>query len=349
MKDKNLGFAEDQLLVLRGVGNLAAAAAATMKSEMVRTRGVIQASLSSAVPGEEALMTNFQPEGFNEEGMLMVEMFADESCQPTFGLELTAGRNFSPQMGSDSVDALLINEAAARKLGWEDAIGKTIRVRISTPEGPGWHPRKVIGVIKDFHYTNLHESIEPLVIIWSSPSPFTYLSIRIETTDISRTLDMIRDRWDQLSGGAPFDYFFVDQRFAEQYRAEERLGKIAISFSLLAIFVACLGLFGMASHSARRRTKEIGVRKVHGATTRGIAALLTTELVKWVLIANVIAWPIAYYIMHRWLQTFAFRTSISPSIFVLSGAMTLVVAIATVGYQAVQAARANPVDSLKYE
>jgi len=351
MKNKNLGFAGDQLLVLRGVDDLpaAAAAGATLKSEMARTAGVTLASLSSVVPGENTLMTNFRPEGFDQEDMLMVAMFADESFQPTLGLELTAGRNFSPEMGSDSVDAVLINEAAARKLGWEDPVGKIINRRISEDGRPAWQPRKVVGVIKDFHYTNLHETIAPLVIICSSPQPFSYLSIRIETKDISHTLAMIRDQWERLCGEAPFDYFFMNQRFAEQYRAEERLGKIAISFSLLAIFVACLGLSGMASHAAQRRTKEIGVRKVLGATTGGIAALLTTELVKWVLIANAIAWPIAYYTMNRWLQTFAYRTGISPSIFLLSAALALVVAMATVSYQAVHAARANPVDSLKYE
>ncbi|MDH4157548.1 MAG: ABC transporter permease [candidate division Zixibacteria bacterium] len=351
MKKKNLGFAEDQLLVIRGLGSLPSAATVgvTLKSEIARTPGVIGAGLSSTVPGgDNIVMTNFRPEGFDSEDMLMVQMYADESYQPTFGLELTGGRNFSSQMGSDSVDALLINEAAARKLGWEDPVGKTIKERVSTPEGLGWHPRKVVGVVKDFHYTNLREAIEPLIIICSSP-PFGYLSVRVETKDISHTLALIRDRWEQLCGEAPFDYFFVDQRFAELYRADEQLGKIAISFSLLAVFVACLGLFGMASHTARRRTKEIGVRKVMGATTRGIAALLTGELVKWVLIANVIAWPIAYYTMNRWLQNFAYRTSISLSVFVLSAALALVVAIATVGYQAVRAAHANPVDSLKYE
>ena len=349
MKNKNLGFAKDQLLVIRGVGDLrdAASTGATLKSEIAQSAGVIQASLSWAVPGENVLMENFRPEGPNAEELLMVKMFADESCLPTLGLELIAGRNFSRQMGSDSVDALIINEAAAGKLGWEDAIGKTIEV--PRTDGPGRQPRKVIGVVKDFHYIGLSQPIEPLAIIWSSAAPLSYLSVRIETSDISHTLDKIRDLWNRLSGGAPFDYFFADERFAEQYKAEERLGKIAVSFSLLAIFVACLGLFGMASHAARRRTKEIGVRKVLGATVCGIVALLATDLVRWVLLANVIAWPIAYYIMNRWMQTFAYRTSIGPGIFILSGALTLAVALATVGYHAVRAARANPVDSLKYE
>ncbi|UCC79697.1 MAG: FtsX-like permease family protein, partial [Candidatus Zixiibacteriota bacterium] len=248
----------------------------------------------------------------------------------------------------DSEDALLINEAAAREFGWEDPVGKVIYNRVYTQDGLVWRPRNVIGVVEDFHYTDLHERIEPLAIIWLR-TPFTYLSVRVETTDISRTLDMIRDRWNSLSGQAPFDYFFADQGFAEQYRAEQRLVQIAGSFSVLAILVACLGLFGMASHMARRRTKEIGIRKVLGASTRGIAALLIRELVSRVLMANVIAWPIAYYVMNRWLQEFAYRTSINPVVFVISGAMSLVVAIATVSYQAVRAARANPVVSLKCE
>jgi len=251
-------------------------------------------------------------------------------------------------MGSDSEEALLINETAAREFGWEDPLGKVIYDRVYTQNGLVWKPRNVIGVVKDFHYTDVRQRIEPLVIIWSQPS-YTYLSVRVETTEIPRTIEMIRDRWDALSGQAFFDSFFADQGFAVQYKAEEQLAKIAGSFSLLAIFVSCLGLFGMASHVARRRTKEIGVRKVLGASTQSVAARLISELVSRVLLANVIAWPIAYYVMNRWLQAFAYKTSISLIVFVISGAMSLVVAIATVGFQAVHAARANPVDSLKYE
>ena len=348
MMNKNLGFSKDQLLVVPGFNVWPPGPAAAVMNEIAQTPGVIQVSGSWAVPGGEIQMLNFLPEGPNAQEILMTSVYADESYLPTLGLELTAGRNFSRQMGSDSIDAVLINEAAARKLGWEDAVGRTISRRNSTPQGLVWQPRKVIGVVKDFHYSSLHESIQPVIIFCSGPT-FRYLSIRIETKDISRTLGMIRDRWNRLSRGYPIDYFFVDQKFAEQYKAEERLGKIAISFSLLAIFVACLGLFGMASHAARRRTKEIGVRKVLGATVRGIVALLATDLVRWVLLANVIAWPIAYYIMNRWMQTFAYRTSIGPGIFVLSGALTLAVAMATVGYHAIKAARANPVESLKHE
>ncbi len=353
MKNKNLGFAKDQLLVVRDIDNLPQARAVSLRNEMAQTVGVVQASLSSAVPGGENLLAlNFRPEGAVVEELLMVVMYADEFAQPTLGLELVAGRNFSSQLGGDSLDAVLINETAARQLGWDDAVGKTIKQITATPEGSVWKPGKVVGIIKDFHYLDLRRQVEPVAIVnhWTPMlRPVSFLSIRIETKDVSQTLGAIRDRWDRLSEGQPFNYFFVDDRFAEQYEAEERLVKIAASFSLLAIFVACLGLLGMASHAARRRTKEIGIRKVLGATTRGIATLLTTEFVKWVLIANIIAWPVAYYILNRWLQTFAYRTSINPGIFVLSAVVALAVAMATVAYQAIHAAHANPVDSLKYE
>ncbi len=348
LKNKKLGFAEDQVLVIRGLDRLPASTGRALKSEIARISGVVEASQSVSVPGENAEMMNFRLERSDAEDLLMGAIYADESFQPTYGLKLVEGRNFSSQMGSDSEETLLINEAAARKFGWKDPIGKVIYNPIYIQGALVWQPRNVIGVVKDFHYTDLHERIEPLAIIWGRPR-FTYLSVRVETTEISRTLDMIRDRWSGLSGQAPFDYFFADQRFAKQYRAEEQLVKIAGSFSLLAIFVACLGLFGMASHVARRRTKEIGIRKVLGASTRRVAALLISELVSRVLLANILAWPIAYYVMNRWLQAFAYRTSISPIVFVISGVMSLVVAIATVGVQAVRAAHANPVDSLKYE
>ena len=348
LRTKKLGFAEDQVLVIRGLDRLPASTGSTLKSEIAQISGVVEASQSVSVPGENAQMTNFRLERSDAEDLLMGVIYADESFQSTYGLELTAGRNFSSQMGRDSEEALLINETAAREFGWEDPLGKVIYDRVYTQNDLVWKPRNVIGVVKDFHYTDVRQRIEPLVIIWSQPS-YTYLSVRVETTEISRTIEMIRDRWGALSGQAPFDSFFADQGFAVQYKAEEQLAKIAGSFSLLAIFVSCLGLFGMASHVARRRTKEIGVRKVLGASTQSVAARLISELVSRVLLANVIAWPIAYYVMNRWLQAFAYKTSISLIVFVISGAMSLVVAIATVGFQAVHAARANPVDSLKYE
>jgi len=348
LRNKKLGFAGNQVLVIRGLDHMPANTGAVLKSEIANVPGVIQTSQSVSVPGENAQMVNFRLETSDSEDRLMAVIYADESIQPTYGLELIAGRNFSSQMGSDSEETLLINEAAAREFGWEDPIGKIIYSAFYTDEGFTWRPRNVIGVVKDFYYADLRERIEPLVIIWSPPR-FTYLSVRLQTADISRTIDAIKDRWNRVSNQAPFDYFFADQRFTEQFRAEEQLGKIAGSFSLLAIFVACLGLFGMASHVARRRTKEVGIRKVLGASTERIATLLISQLVLWVMIANVIAWPIAYYVMNRWLQDFAYRISINPVVFVISGAASLVVAIATVGFQAVRVAHANPVDSLKHE
>ncbi len=353
MKNMNLGFAKDQLLAIRNLDYLAATRAVSLRNEITQTAGVVGASLSSSgLGGEDILVLNFRPEEASVDDILMVVMYSDELAVPTFGLELASGRNFSSQMVSDSLEAVMINEAAARKLGWDDPVGKSIKELTRTPDGPSWQSRKVIGVFKDFHYINLRQPVEPLIMSirhGQDTQPFRYLSIRVETKDISNTLAAIRDKWDQLSGDVPFDYFFVDDRFAEQYQTEERLEKIAASFSLLAIFVACLGLFGMASHTVRQRTKEIGIRKVLGATSRKIVFLLTTDLIKWVLIANVIAWPIAYYFMNRWLETFAYRTNISPSIFILSAVLALGAALATVAYHALRASRANPVQSLKYE
>ncbi|UCE25395.1 MAG: ABC transporter permease, partial [Candidatus Zixiibacteriota bacterium] len=277
LRNRKLGFAEDQVLVIRGLDRLSANTGTLLKSEIAKISGVAEASQSVSVPAENAQMTNLRLEKSDAQDRLMGVIYADESIQPTYGLELVAGRNFSSQMGSDSAEALLINEAAAREFGWEDPVGKVIYNRIYIDDRLVWQPRNVIGVVKDFHYTDLHEQIGPLAILWWRPT-FTYLSVRVESTDISRTLDAIEDRWNSLTGQAPFDYFFADQGFAEQYRAEEQLVKIAGSFSLLAIFVACLGLFGMASHAARQRTKEIGIRKVLGASTQGITALLISEL-----------------------------------------------------------------------
>ncbi|PWB76089.1 hypothetical protein C3F09_01215 [candidate division GN15 bacterium] len=348
MMNKNLGFAKEQLLVVPGFDVWPSGPAAAVMSEIAQAPGVVGVSGAWSVPGADAQMLNFLPEGPDADEILMTQIYADESYVPTLGLQVVAGRNFSREMGSDSADALIINEAAVRRFGWQGAIGKTISQRVTREGKRSWQPRKVIGVVKDFHYTDLRQTIQPVIIFPSAPS-FKYLLIRIGTSEVSRTLDMIRERWNRLSRGYPIDYFFMDRRFAEQYESERRLGRIAVSFSALAIFVACLGLFGMASHEVRRRTKEIGVRKVLGATIRGVAAILASDMVKWVLLANAIAWPIAYCVMSRWMQTFAYRTSIGPGVFILAGALTLVLALATVGYHAVRAARTNPVESLKYE
>jgi putative ABC transport system permease protein len=262
----------------------------------------------------------------------------DHQFIETLGMEMAAGRNFSRELLTDSA-AVILNESAARRLGWTETIGKQL-----TSDDRRY---TVIGVVKDFHFESLHQEIRPLLIrlgasIW-------YVSVRIRPENLASTLDFLKNRWQALVPDQPFEYSFLDSDFDRLYRAEERTGRIFGYFSALAILIACLGLFGLAAFAAERRTKEIGLRKVLGASVRQIVLLLSKEFTRLIAMAFVVAAPISYFAMNRWLQDFAYRTEINPFIFVLAGLLALVIAWLTVGYQALKAALANPVEALRYE
>jgi putative ABC transport system permease protein len=255
-------------------------------------------------------------------------------------MEIIEGRDFSKDLATDGKEAVILNESASRKFGWTSPIGKNIK----TENKDG----SVIGVVRDFHFQSLRQEIEPLVI-YISPRFFEYISIRITPDNFPATLAFIKKKWKEWAPGLPFDYFFLDSDFDRFYRAEEREGRVFCGFSFLAIFIACLGLFGLASFTAEQRTKEIGIRKVLGATVPSIVTQLIKEFTKWVLIANFIAWPVGYFAMSRWLENFAYRTRIGPWTFLLSAILVFIIALLTVSFQALRAAFANPSDALRYE
>ena len=269
----------------------------------------------------------------------------------TFNMEIIAGRNFSRDFPSDKADAVIINEAAARHMGWsnENAVGKKF-----ANTGPLANPNiRVIGVVKDFNFASLHHTIQPFVVDLADSNAtnfFTrYVAVKLLPGNTEATLDYLKGTWEQFVPNRNFDYFFLDDDLNQLYKAEENLGRIFTLFSLLAIFVACLGLFALASFTAEQRTKEIGIRKTLGASVSGITLLLSKEFVMLVLVANLIAWPVAWFAMNRWLQDFAFHTSIDPAIFLLAGISALFIAVLTVSYQSIKAALTNPVDALKHE
>ncbi|MGE5810190.1 MAG: ABC transporter permease, partial [Ignavibacteria bacterium] len=240
----------------------------------------------------------------------------------------------------------VINETAAKFLGIkEEIIGKEIY-----PVYNHNLKRKIIGVMKDFHFESLHQSIRPLIVnLFNSQSFGRFVSVRLTGGDYKSKIESIKEIWHKYAGPQAFEYFFFDEEFAKIYNAEERTATIAAVFSALAIFIACLGLLGLAAFTTEQRTKEVGVRKILGATVSGIVLLLSKEFVKWVLIANLIAWPIAYYIMNIWLEDFAYRINIPVWSFIIAGFSALIIALLTVGYQALKAALNNPVKSLRYE
>ena len=257
-------------------------------------------------------------------------------------MDLAAGRNLSEAFPSDAEEAFLINEALAQQLGWDDPIGRRLQV------GGDWRKGAIVGVVKDFNFRSLHEAVDPMVMFFV-PDNLLVFSVRIRSEHAGPTLDHLRATWQQFAPDRPFVYSFLDESFARQYEADEQFGEVFSYFALLAVVIACLGLFGLASFTAEQRTKEIGIRKVLGASVAGIVLLLSKDFARLVGIALVLAAPLAYLAMTRWLENFAYRIEISWRIFLIAGSLALATAVLTVSYQAIRAALADPVKALRYE
>jgi putative ABC transport system permease protein len=347
MKNKSLGFDKRNVLVVEIMDRNMRRSLDSVKAEIQRVPGVLAVSSASLVPGQEPSVQPFIPEGFTEKQSQLMEIFwVDQDFFPALGMDVVKGRNFSLEFGTDSSSAVIINETAARRYGWENPVGKTIRA-------PGdditqWDTYTVVGVVKDFHRTSLHSIIAPQ-LIGNDPGRFDELIIRIAPENPNLTLNLLREKWQEIDPQRPFDFFFLDSRLDSQYGAEERLSDILSAFSVFAIFIACLGLFGMASFAAEQRTKEIGIRKVLGASVSGVVVLLSKDFLKLIVIANLIVWPLAYFGMHRWLQNFAYKTGISIGIFVFTGLAAMGIALATVSFQSIRAALLDPIHAIKYE
>jgi putative ABC transport system permease protein len=344
MKNKDLGFRKDQVLGIRSSDRKIFQTPDLAKSRLKEIPGVIEVSAASRVPGQTPSTNAVLPEGFWNVSIYRF-IRADGDYIRTMGMEIVKGRDFSKDMLSDSKNSILLNETAVRKIGWDDPIGKTIKISTGVNI---YKSKTVVGVVKDFNFSSFRDEIEPLLIDNELSGEGT-LAVKIKADDISRLIGELKKAWTTISPGNPFDYFFVDELFDAQFRSEERLNKIFSSFSFLAIAIACLGLFGLASFLAEKKKKEIGIRKVLGASIGQVVGLLSREFLILVGLATLVAWPIAYFAMNAWLRGFAFRTNLSPGTFIGSGMAVLVIAFLTVSYQAVRAASANPVDSLKYE
>ena len=348
MKNKKLGFNKEQVVVIPGLDDSIQQSLDSIKEELAGLPGVTAVAAASNVPGEAVGKNVFIPEGYTEEQtQLMNHFYVGYDYIPTLGMEIVAGRNFSVKHETDANEAVLINETAAKKFGWKNAVGKTIRSLVPSEKGMSWRTRRVIGVVKDFHLFSLHRTIEPLFL--GMTSEVGTIVIRIAPGNIMQTMNRLKNKWKELVPHHIFDYYFLDESFDNQYRAEEKMGTLTLSFSMLAIFIGCLGLFGMSSYTSEQRKREIGIRKVLGASVPGIMKLISGEFMILMVIACIIAWPAAYFIMSEWLQDFAYRTNIGLWTFMISGTLTLVIALITVSYQSVKAAIANPVEALRYE
>jgi len=262
-----------------------------------------------------------------------------------FKMKLVAGRMFDEQHTDDPDTAVLVSESAVKLMGFkspEEAIGQTISL-----DNMDW-VRIIVGVVNDYHQVSLKSNIDPSIFVCSKYHGEFY-SIRINTSDLPATIDHVRYAWMKAFPGNPFEYFFLDDFFNRQYENERKFGKLFTTFSLLAVIVSCIGLLGLSAYTAMQRTKEIGIRKALGSTEKGIFFLLSQEYMKLVGLSILIATPLIWWIMNNWIQTFPYRTTISPLVFIASGVMVLLVALATVSYQTLKASRINPVESLRYE
>jgi putative ABC transport system permease protein len=346
MRSKSLGFDKEHVVVLPSspamIENLEG-----FKTRLLQNPGILSVSAAKRVPSghllDSAQARLLSGEERQSIDFLIPNLLVDHDYIPTFGIEMAAGRNFSKEMGTDATQAFIINEAAARRIGWprpEEAVGQGFEY--------GRRRGQIIGVVKDFHFESLHEEISPIVMYISSYD-LGRISIRIAPGDIPRTMAFLRGVWAEMRPSRPFSYSFIDESFDGLYKSEDNLGRIFRTFAWLSVGIGCLGLFGLASYSAERRTKEMGIRKVLGASAGGLAVLLSREFTRWVLAANLVAWPMAYLAMSRWLHNFAYRKDIGLGIFLMAGALALAVAVLTVSYQAVKTARSDPVRSLRYE
>jgi putative ABC transport system permease protein len=266
--------------------------------------------------------------------------FVDYDYLEALGAQIIEGRDFSKDYSADQM-ALIINEASQKAMDFDDPIGKKVYVGED-------NIFNIIGVVKDFHYVSLHSEIEPLILLLYPDGCYSIM-VRIRSENTPQTLKFMGSVWKRFAGDFEYDYRFLNERLDALYRSEQRVGRIITVFTILSIFISCLGLFGLASFMAIRRTKEIGIRKVLGAKISGVVVLLIKEFSKWVIVANLIAWPLSYLALDRWLQAFPYRTDIKLWLFLGTGLVTFLVAILTVCYQSVRAAIANPVESLRYE
>ena len=336
-----LGLEKEQRVAISARGEIGdMERAQTFKQELLQHAAITQASVTNAVPALWGAQVSVEAEGVEEEPM--VHLYGvDADFLQTLGIKLKTGRSFSEVRGTDAERAALLNETAVRALGWRDPVGKEIVFG-------GNQARTVVGVVEDFHLTSMHEEIEPVLIVppvWN----VSHVVVAIRPEHTSEALGTIRETWTRFEPTHPLDYVFLDDAFARLYEAEQRVARIFSFFFVLAIVIACLGLFGLVAFTAEQRTKEIGIRKVLGASVTSIVTLLSKDFLKLVLIAFALAVPVAYLAMQAWLADFAYRIDLGVGVFSLAGGLALAVALGAVSYHALKAARADPVESLRYE
>jgi putative ABC transport system permease protein len=349
IRNRKLGFNKEQVLLVRD-GYALDKQAETFKQEVLKYPGILSATKSSYLPVSNSSRDNESlfPEGHIENDKAVSTQFwtVDHDYIKTMGMQILQGRDFNKEMPTDSL-AIILNETAVKLFGFS---GNPIGRKVTKIVDLGQHTTRdytVIGVVKNFNFESLRQNIGSLCMQIGNDAGT--ISFRMKTTDVAQTIKRIRDTWKSIAPNEPFTYTFLNEEFDNMYRAEQRSGKIFISFAVLAILIACLGLFGLAAYAAEQRTKEIGVRKVLGATVSNIVSMLSKDFLKLVIIASCIAFPISWWFMNRWLQDFAYRIHIGWWVFVVAAFGSVFIALATVSFQAIKAALTNPVRNLRTE
>lgn len=351
LKNKDLGFDKENIIAIKMVDRMAQDNYQVLKDEIVQESSVVSVALSSTMMGTSNFY-GFQtrPEGIEgTNDYTLKTLGVDEDFLSTYNLRLLAGRDFSKDILTDQKEAVILNEAAAKKLNWENPVNKEFGLTIYTGKEEN-RSGKVIGVVEDFHFASLYNRVEPLVIyINKHPYYSDFLSVKLTPGNLGEHVDMLRAKWKAFNPEKPFEYYFVDEELDKFYKGEVQKTKIFSAFAALSIFISCLGLFGISAYMIQQRTKEVGIRKVLGAGIPNILWLLSAEYVRMILIANLLALPLAWYLGQNWLTGFEYRTELSIMIFVFTLAVALLLAVSTVSIQALKAASMNPVNTLRDE
>ncbi|MFC1492505.1 ABC transporter permease [candidate division KSB1 bacterium] len=345
MRNKDFGFNGENVIAIPLRSRETVKSIPTLKDELKSNPAIQSVGVATGLPGWGAGYNDFLPEGFSRGNMqLMNDIQADAEFFETIGLKIVNGRPFSEEIISDKMKSIIINETAAEQFGWKNPIGKKItRLGIRYT---------VIGVVKDYHVRSVMNAIRPTSMMNNINNPYNpprVITVKISPDNIENTLTYIRNTWEMIQPQLPFNYFFVDSNFDGQFITIQQSISIFSNFTIVAIIIACLGLFGMASYTAEQRTKEIGIRKSLGASVKRIVILLNRETIKLILIANIIAWPVTYFMLNRYLQSFPYREGIGVSTFIVSTSLVILIALFTVAFQSIKAAVTNPIDSLRYE
>ena len=342
VKNKELGFTKDNIITF--FTYRLEDRAEIFKKEILSLPGVINAAFCGILPGIDynwpSMIYTVDETEKREFKMPVIDI--DENYFESLDINVVSGRNFDKYRSGDIEASVLINESAAKEFGWDSPIGKRISIQYQDTTAT------IIGVVEDVHFESLRREIKPFIFYYYPKNPYQMLA-RISSNNTSETIGLIRDSWLKFNPNFIFDYKFLDERFDDLYKEEKRNGKIIGLSSILSVIIACLGLFGLASYTAEKRTKEIGIRKVLGASVSNIIKLISNDFIKLLVIANVITLPAAYYVMEKWLQNFTYRINVGIWLFLSTVLIAFMIALFTVSFQAVKAAMANPVNSLRQE